>query len=111
MKLSSDRVFSLYASGFSPEDIEPIEPVSSNAPVFVLPVRRPQASTGGLVMPDVVEQGQQQCLMYEVVGGHSLAPLEHGDVVILRNQMLEITHQKHGVLFISRAHIIAKVKP
>ena len=104
----------------------PIKAIDGLAPntVLVMPLRKPETSTGGIVVSVDENKGTlgTNCLAYVVVGvgenvsdGRDLQPsmwleVEPGDCVVLRNGMLEPLHPDLEPLAIHRMHLLARVR-
>ena len=111
--INNNRILSFYDRGFSADDLEPVthrDDYYAHRVCLVSPVQKPTVTTGGLFTPEVVEAQQQHALLYLMEADSLEGAIKKGDYVILRNNMLELTHPKCGVLVISSQHILAKVK-
>jgi hypothetical protein len=112
-------VHELYSGGL------PIGAFASVAPntALLLPLRRPARSTGGIVTAVDEVRGTlgTACVAYIVAGvGEVMAaadqhpqtwtPVDAGDVVVVRNAMLEPLHPDLEPLSIHRRHILAVIR-
>lgn len=112
----SVTVHELYRNGLR------IEAVSACAPntVIVEPVHNPAVSEGGIIVENAKGVRGTDCLAYRVamvgedrptdgIDPASFLPVAVGDVVALRNGMLEPLHPKLEPLAIHRMHLLARV--
>lgn len=112
-------VHELYSCGL------PVGAFADVAPntALLLPLRRPARSTGGIVtaVDEVKGTLGTACIAYVVAGIGVLQPsadqhpqtwvgIEPGDVVVVRNAMLEPLHPDLEPLLIHRRHVLAKVR-
>lgn len=101
-------VAKVYASGFDPDSLD-----LAAGLVLVEPVRPPERTSAGIVVSlDTTRTEGTRALMYRVV---RLAPglpdgVNVGDVVVLRNALLDPIHPSLDLLVIKREHIVAVVR-
>lgn len=109
----------LYRCGLPIRALEAIKPNTA----VLLPIKRPGLSDGGIIT--VVDENKgtlgTNCLAYLVAGvgeevktsdehPASWCAIEPGDIVVVRNQMLEPLHPDLEPLLIHRMHILSVVR-
>ena len=108
----------LYHAGLDVRAVVGIQPNTA----ILMPIRRPSLSAGGVIT--VVDENKgtlgTNCLAYSVVSvgveqasadqhPQTWLPIEVGDVVVVRNSMLEPLHPNLEPLSIHRMHVLALI--
>ena len=107
----------LYSDGMP---LECFDDVRANT-LVLFPLRKPTHSAGGVVVTADEEKGTMAtaAICYRVVGvgrdvpdpdSDSWIPCEAGDVVVVRNAMIEPLHPTLVPCSIARRHVLAKIK-
>lgn len=96
----------IYAEGYRPDDFRE----SLNRDLVILKPIRPPEKIGAIITTVASNNiAGLQCLLYEVVRGDLDNTVSRGDVVIVRNAMLDPLHPNQETVCIDRKHILERL--
>lgn len=96
----------IYAEGYRPDDFRE----QLNASLVIVRPLRPPEKIGAIITTIATNNIKgTECLLYEVVRGDADNTVNKGDVVILRNAMLDPLHPNLETLAVDRKHILERL--